>query len=73
MSPKRRVDTHVPRIAEVINASAEDSSHPRIPSRNATEHVTLASLASDLEGIKGQIAIMVEWLQTLDERTGNED
>ena len=73
MSAKRRVDTHVPRITEVINASADDSSHPRIPSKNATEPVTLASLASDLEDVKGQIAIMVEWLETLDERTGNED
>lgn len=73
MSAKRRVDTHVPRITEVINASADDSSPTRIPSKNATEPVTLASLASDLEGIKAQIAIMVEWLQTLDERTAIDD
>lgn len=73
MSAKRKRIPHVPGFGEVINASAEDSSLDPTPSSNAKKPVTFASLASELEDIKDQIAIMVEWLQTLDERTADED
>ncbi len=73
MSPKRRVDTHVPRITEVITEPLLPSTLERTAARTAKKPVTLESLADDLENLKTQIAIMVEWLQNLDERTASGD
>lgn len=73
MSAKRQRIPHVPGFTEVTPVSPPSSSPDRTTLDNATEPVTLASLASRIEDIKAQIAIMVEWLQTLDERTADDD
>ncbi len=72
MTAKRQRISHVPGFAEVIDEPSPDSSLDRITPRNATEPVTLEILAGDLEDIKIQIAIFVEWLQTLDERAADD-
>ncbi len=73
MSAKRQRIPHVPAFTEVIDAPSSSSSLARTTLDNATEPVTLATLAGDIEGIKDQIAIMVEWLETLDERLTSEN
>jgi hypothetical protein len=40
---------------------------------NATESVTLETLAADIDDLKAQLAIIVEWLETLEQRLGDED
>jgi len=39
-----------------------------MPADKPVKPVTVASLANDVVDIKAQIAIMVEWLETLGER-----
>lgn len=73
MSAKRQGIPHVPAFTEVIPVSPPSSSPHSTSPRNAGEPVTLAGLASQVEEIKDQVAIMVEWLRTLDERTADED
>lgn len=73
MNAKQKRIPHVPAAAEVITAPPSGSSLDRASPRNATKPVTLESLTSQNEDIKDHLPIMVEWLETLDERTANDD
>lgn len=71
MTTKRKRISHVPEMGKVITEPSIPSSLDRAAARTATEPVTLDTLAGDLENLKTQIAIMVEWLQSLDERAAS--
>ncbi len=73
MSAKRRPVTHVPANGEDIVTPSSSRKLEHTTALFATDAVTLESLARHIGNIKAQIAIMVEWLETLDECTASED
>lgn len=73
MAAKRRVDTHIPADGEDIVALPSSSRPGAATSDNATEPVTLASLAGDIAEIKLEIGVLVDWLHALENALAGED
>lgn len=73
MSAKRQRIPHVPGFTEVIDAPSSSSSPNRTTLDNATEPVSLATLAGDIAEIKLEIGVIVDWLHALETTLANDD
>lgn len=64
---KRRTKPLVPQAGVVINAASK-------PSRlNATDVVTLATLAGQVAELRLEVDVIVEWIDTFEQRLASED
>lgn len=72
MTAKRRSITHVPDDAEVTLAPSSSSRLNAVTQGDATDVVTLVTLAGDIAEIKLEIGVIVEWLHALENALTNE-
>lgn len=73
MLDKKQRITHVPDKVEVTRASQLGSSASPATPDDATEPVTLATLAGDIAELRLEVGVIVEWLETFEQRLADED
>jgi hypothetical protein len=73
MSDKKQRGIHVSARSEEIIAPPSSSSDDPATLDDVTESVMLASLAGEVAELRLAVAIIVEWLQTFEQRLADED
>lgn len=73
MAAKRRTKTLVPESGEVIATPSKPSRLGGVTTEDATDFVTLASLAGEVAELRLEVNVIVEWLDTFEQRLAGED